>query len=376
MLNVLRQLEFEVPVLYKYVDDLLIALPKDKTHDTLELFNSYNEHLQFTMEEENDNKIPFLDTVVIRNQDQTMSTQWFSKSIASGRLLNYLSFHPTSMKINVAANFIRRVTSLTTDQPLKQQKEVISKHLRLNNYPTGLINRLWCRNNMNNNSTRPENHHNSATDTTDEVHTTGNLSTTNQTDLTTYKSLPHIPILTGALISILKKDFPNIKIANKTVITNSKLLKNIRDPVHPFQKSKVVYSIPCNNCEKVYVGMTKNKLQTRMYGHTHDVNKFKTIVDNGITNIEEQKERLKDRTALIDHCIEHKHLFDLDKVKIIDHTFKPSALPILEMCHIATNSNTVNHRTDVEGLGNTYSGILHSVSTHHSRRNNTNTTVS
>ncbi|XP_039430331.1 uncharacterized protein LOC120413525 [Culex pipiens pallens] len=357
LLNVLRQLEFEVPVLYKYVDDLLIALPNNKTHDTLALFNSYNEHLQFTMEEERDSKIPFLDTVVIRNQDQTVSTEWFSKPIASGRLLNYLSFHPTGMKINVAANFIHRVTSLTTDQPLQQQKQIIFKHLRLNNYPTTLINRLWSRNNMNN--------------------TTGNHpTTTSETAQTTYRSLPHIPILTSALISSFKNDFPNTKVARKTLKTNSQILKNIRDPVQPLQKSKVVYSIPCNNCQMTYIGMTKNKLQTRMYGHKHDVNKLQSVVVSGITNIEEQKDKLKDRTALIEHCIEEGHSFGLDKVQIIDSTFKSTALPILEMCHIAVKTNTVNHRTDVEKLGTTYTGILHSINTHITRRNNISTNTS
>lgn len=123
-----------------------------------------------------------------------------------------------------------------------------------------------------------------------------------------------------------------------------------------------------------YIGMTKNKLQTRMYGHTHDVNKLKSVVESGITNIDEQKDKLRDRTALIEHCIVEGHSFGLDNVKIIDNTFKSTALPILEMCHIASKTNTVNHRTDVEGLGNTYTGILHSINTHHTRRNKTNIT--
>ena len=121
--------------------------------------------------------------------------------------------------------------------------------------------------------------------------------------------------------------------------------------------------------------MTKNKLQTRLYGHTHDANKYQSLVDSGVTNIDEQRDRLKDRTALIDHCIDYQHKFDLKNVKIIDNTFKVTALPILEMCHIVTATHTVNHRTDVDGLSTTYSGILRSIKTNNSRRNHTNTVL-
>ena len=262
------------------------------------------------------------------------------------------------------------------DQPLQQQKQIIIKHLRLNNYPTTLINRLWVQNNNKRSTAHPSNQTNPATELNTHSTTGNQPTTTPETVQTTYRSLPHIPILTSALISIFKTDFPNTKIARKPIKTNSRILKNIRDPVHPLQKSKVVYSIPCNNCQMSYIGMTKNKLQTRLYGHTHDLNKLKSVVDCGITNIDEQKDKLKDRTALIEHCIEEGHWFGLDKVKIIDNTFKSTALPILEMCHIASKTNTVNHRTDVEGLGTTYTGILHSISTHITRRNNTNTTNS
>lgn len=370
LLNILRLLDFEVPVLYKYVDDLLIALPKTQIQHTLEVFNNFNQHLQFTKEEEEDGRIPFLDTVVTRNDDQTISTHWYSKPIASGRLLNYLSFHPTTLKMNVAANFIHRVTALTTDQPLQQQKQVIFKHLRLNNYPSSLINRLLTRiqhlSTANpGNSTLPLTQ-NDVQSTTD----SGNQSA-NQPVQPIYRSLPYIPFLTPSLTNIFKNDFPNLKIANKTIRTNSKLLRNVRDPINPLQKSKVIYSIPCKDCQMVYIGKTKNKLQTRLYGHQSDVNKLTRIIDRGITNIDEQLELYTDRTALIEHSIVNQHAFDLSKIKIVDNTFKISALSILEMCHITNTPNTVNHRTDVDGLSTTYSGILHTIKSNSTRRNRT-----
>ena len=120
-----------------------------------------------------------------------------------------------------------------------------------------------------------------------------------------------------------------------------------------------------------YIGMTTNLLKKRLYGHRANINKYQRLVDTGVTNTDEQLIRLGEITALLEHTIKHKHAFDLDKVKVIDKTFKASALSILEMCHIANTPNTVNRRTDVAGLSNTYSGILHTMKPSTSRRGNT-----
>ncbi|XP_062713203.1 uncharacterized protein LOC134290163 [Aedes albopictus] len=113
--TVVRLVPFPIPILKKFVDDLLLALPMDQIQTTLDIFNSYNPYLQFTIEKENDNKLPFLDTLIIRHNDQTLRTTWYSKPIASGRLMIYHYFHPTAMKMNVASNFIERVTRLSTN---------------------------------------------------------------------------------------------------------------------------------------------------------------------------------------------------------------------------------------------------------------------
>ncbi|XP_055522825.1 uncharacterized protein LOC129717004 [Wyeomyia smithii] len=115
--NAARKLSFTPPVLKKYVDDLILALPKQETLNTLGIFNDFHPNLQFTMEEDSNGALPYLDTKVIRSAQQTLSKECYSKPIASGCLLNFHSFHPLSMKINVASNFIQRVTSLTTNNP-------------------------------------------------------------------------------------------------------------------------------------------------------------------------------------------------------------------------------------------------------------------
>ncbi|XP_075157428.1 uncharacterized protein LOC142230673 [Haematobia irritans] len=51
-------------ILTKYVDDLFGIIKKTETINTINLLNSYNKLIQFTMEEENDNKLAYLDTII------------------------------------------------------------------------------------------------------------------------------------------------------------------------------------------------------------------------------------------------------------------------------------------------------------------------
>lgn len=87
-------------------------------------------------------------------------------------------------------------------------------------------------------------------------------------------------------------------------------------------------------------------------------------------------QRLGEKTALMKHIIEETHMFDLTQPKILDRTNKITSLPILEMCHIAHTPNTVNHRTDVQGLSTTYAGLLHTIKKSTKRNRNTNTNSS
>jgi hypothetical protein len=60
----------------KYVDDLILAVRMDATEKVLEEFNNYNQAIQFTMEQEVDMKIPFLDMLLIRKDDGTVTTDF------------------------------------------------------------------------------------------------------------------------------------------------------------------------------------------------------------------------------------------------------------------------------------------------------------
>lgn len=80
----LGKLDFNISVFYRYVDDILVIIPKDKINHVLTTFNSYHPRLKFTYEIETNGSINFLDTTVIRENNKLI-TNWYRKTTFSGR---------------------------------------------------------------------------------------------------------------------------------------------------------------------------------------------------------------------------------------------------------------------------------------------------
>jgi len=54
---------------YRYVDDSNVCLPQEHLAEFHQHLNSINKHIQFTVEEEANNSIAFLDTRITRTED-------------------------------------------------------------------------------------------------------------------------------------------------------------------------------------------------------------------------------------------------------------------------------------------------------------------
>jgi hypothetical protein len=76
--TIIPQLNFNLPFFYRYVDDCILAIPRDKADYILKKFNSYHPKLQFTIEIEENNQINFLD-VTLHNNNNKIRTEWYTK---------------------------------------------------------------------------------------------------------------------------------------------------------------------------------------------------------------------------------------------------------------------------------------------------------
>lgn len=295
--------------------------------------------------------------MVIRNEEQSFSTDWYKKTIASGRFLNFYSMHSTHLKTNAAYNLIERVNKLSTTRTQQQKNHTIIRELLANDYPKSLINRMI-------NNRRITRTHTGRTTDDDNI---------------TYRSIPYMANLSPQITTHIQRSgkYDNIKICHYNINTMGKMYRRMKGTTDKLQRSNVIYGINCTQCEAMYVGLTTNKLQTRLYGHKSDKNKLDRIMnmqDDNYKNI--QLDQWKERTAIMKHAVSTGHTFDYDSVKILDSSEKSTRLPILEICHILTTDN-INKRTDTEGLSISYIGIMHTLkkqTNEHNTNINQNTT--
>ena len=338
----LTAINFHIPFIKKYVDDLILPLPKDKVQTALELLNSYDKHLQFTVERENNNRIPYLDMLLHRNDDGTISTTWYSKPMASGRLVHYTSMHPLKMKLNVAQNLIKRVTGLTKPANREVSKETTTNILKKNGYPISLINRLI--NELSGNTQNP------------------NSNTT--VERTAYRSILHLPPLSNAITKLAKDINKDEKRAIQFGYRGPTKLKDLfhtklKSKTPKNQLSNLIYSIPCKDCDKQYIGLTTQFVANRIAQHEYNSNRLSRLLENPEENASTIDKILGD-SALCDHIKNNKHKFDFTKYKIVDKANDLRRLRVCEMLHILDNK-TVNFRRDVEGISGYYSNLLNIV---------------
>ncbi|XP_062704389.1 uncharacterized protein LOC134286739 [Aedes albopictus] len=340
--SVTKTIKFPIPVIKKHVDDLMLAIPKDEIETVKNTFNQYHQKIQFTVEVEKDGKLPYLDLLLVRKPDQTIKTEWYAKPIASGRFLNYLSAHSMTLKINVAKNLIKRVTTFSTNVDEATAKKIIHTQLRQNDYPKPLINRLINR--------RRENPPAAAPPTEDD-------------NTKTFRSIVNIGSLTHKIQRTLRSDYPEVVTCPQQRKTVRSIIPGVKDKLEENQRSNVIYKIPCADCGSSYVGMTSCRLKDRVSGHRSTINKLTELREAGKDETDQEIMRLREKTALLDHCITNNHQFLLDRVEVLDSSHKKQNLAILESCHILNTQHTVNKRTDTDNLSGTYAGVLHTVKT-------------
>ena len=98
-----------LPLWLRYVEDTFTAVHKDEIDDFHEHLNRQNVDIQFTKEIEENGKIPFLDCLVTRNNnDNKLNTTVYRKPTHTDRLLDQSSYNPTSHKATTIQSLTRR----------------------------------------------------------------------------------------------------------------------------------------------------------------------------------------------------------------------------------------------------------------------------
>ena len=118
------------------MDDTFVVWPHSP--QDLQLFlqhlNSLHNDIKFTMEQEQDGRIAFLDVEVSRLQDGSLSRTVYRKPTHTDRYLNNRSFHHPSIKSSVNRTLVRRAYNICDQDHLQPELHHISTALQRNGF--------------------------------------------------------------------------------------------------------------------------------------------------------------------------------------------------------------------------------------------------
>lgn len=320
-INGINKLPFNVPIYFRYVDDILLAIPENEIHTTVNVFNSLHNRLQFTYKPSKNNVINFLNVSILL-EDNGFVFDLFFKPTFSGRYLHFLSNNPITHKRGVICGLVDKIIRLS--HPRFQQKnfEYIIKILLQNGYPISFI--------FNNINKRINHLLRGTSITTDQ-----NNKQTNDNKKKEFLRIPFINNFTRRFINIAKKHNLNAIFTINNKLSN--FIKTGKDEIDKMKHSNVVYKISCNECDASYIGQTKRQLQTRVKEHRSNINK--------LTN---------SPSVISQHRLSHNHEFNWDNVEILDNERMYSKRLISEMIHIKKQTNSINKQNDTEQFPDAY----------------------
>jgi hypothetical protein len=123
----------------RYVDDVFAIIRARKIQEILAKINNFHKDIEFTLEMEQDGKLPFLDVMTYEREDKAIGHYVYRKPTQTNTYLNYNSFHPIAHKVSVCDTLLSRAFNLCDPDHVKQEINYVKNILKGNLYPSKLI---------------------------------------------------------------------------------------------------------------------------------------------------------------------------------------------------------------------------------------------
>ncbi len=299
----------------RYVDDTFVIQLRQWVDELTDHINDVNEHINFTIEPEKDNKLAFLDTCINKQPDGSLKITVYRKPTHTNQYLNFASHHHIQQKLGIVKTLFHRCDSIVTDPADRRiEKDTIKNALRDSGYPEWALNPPAPTPRVDNDP-QPEQESGA-------------------------KKLVVLPYLKGTserLARCFRKH--GVNVAFKPHQTLRQYLVRPKDPVEPSEACGVVYQIPCGDCDETYIGHSGRPLNTRVQEHKNAVRK--SSVSSGVA----------------DHTIKTGHSIDWEQVDIIDRDPLTPPRRIREAIAIRLHNPAMNRESGYE-LPRIYDRIL------------------
>ena len=292
----------------RYVDGIFATVKKDKTENILQTINNTTKGIKFTKEEEQNNKLAFLDVLLTKTNNGTIHTEVYRKKTHTDQILNHNSNHPTQHKISCVRTLFNRInTHCNTENAKSEERKYLYTTFAKNNYPKTFINKI-----LNSNRTLTK--------------TTNDGQNRETTETRTRVALPYIHT-TSKMTARLLRQF-NIDVAHKPTHKLRSYFTKHKDKTQTTQTSNAIYIIPCNNCSRQYIGQTSKKIETRLTEHKNAINR-------------------RDLLSLpATHTYDNGHTFNWTETKLLGRANTKHAREFKEAWY-STDRNTINRYVDI-----------------------------
>jgi hypothetical protein len=292
---------------YRYVDDVFATTTSKEAADTcLEYLNDQHNNIKFTIEHEDNNKIPFLESWVERKPNKYI-TYVYHKKTFTGVYLNWLSLTARRYKIGLIHNLAYRIYMICSEVKDRDTELNKFRHLLIQNrYPPHVVDEHLVRVKLKfekQNKTIEE----------------------EKTKKIKFITLPYINNKCESFARELKwkveSNFKDIElnVAFQSPKTIGQLFPFKDKIVDNKNKSMVIYKISCKQCDATYIGKTERILSYRLNEHS----KSKT-------------------SAIYQHSTDTGHQMNFDNPEIIDNASNDLKLRIKELLHILKKKPSLN----------------------------------
>ena len=229
------------------VDDIFTILrPEDDENLLLDHLNQQHARLQFTMEKEHNNSLPFLDVYITREADQ-LHTSVYRKPSHTDQYINWKSCHPRTTKEGIIATLTKRAKNVCSGSSLQSELD----HLRNtfiddNDYPAETVNCV-----INKTLLRCD----------------SKIAPPPRSPSPIFITLPFI----GKPSLIIRRMLRDLAAAEVVFVTNPPLKNYLKatgkqNPSVPAEPKGTVYKIDCS-CKNSYIGETGRPLDVRVKEH-------------------------------------------------------------------------------------------------------------
>ena len=240
----------------RYVDDIFYLFEhKEQVQEFLEYINNQHPNIKFTCEEEENNKLPFLDVSISKAEGRNFDTTTYRKSTYTGLLTNFTSFTSIQYKVGLIKTLIDRARKINSSMTnLRNDLSDIKKTLLKNRFPLHVLRRYFdCPHTL--------------------IESTNTERQNSENDCRYFK-LPYIgkkSVITQTKIKELVSKYCKPDVKTRIIFTTKRIGSyfGLKDTIGKEMSSNVVYKFVCASCNACYIGETTKRYVDRAGEHLH-----------------------------------------------------------------------------------------------------------